>query len=222
MIKDIKGIIFDMDGTLLDSLVAWDFLWTRCGEKFLGDPNFRPLEKDDKIVRTSTFRDAMNHIHSVYNIANNGEELLKTLMEATAEFYANDVVLKDGVLEFLEYCYKKGIKMCVATATAMNLVNIAIDHCNIRKYFVDILSCDEVGKGKDKPDIYLLAMEKLGTKLEETWVFEDSHVAVNTAHNIGLKTVGIYDKYNFGHDEIKRISDIYIDDGETMRKLMEE
>ena len=87
---------------------------------------------------------------------------------------------------------------------------------------MDILSCDEVGKGKDKPDIYLLALEKLGTKFEETWVFEDSHVAVNTAHNIGLKTVGIYDKYNFGHEEIKRISDIYIDDGETMRKLMEE
>ena len=222
MIKDIKGIIFDMDGTLLDSLMAWDVLWARCGEKFLGDPNFRPSEEDDKIVRTSTFNDAMNYIHSVYNIANNGEELLETLIEATADFYGNDVVLKKGVLEFLEYCCKNGIKMCVATATSLDLINIAIDRCNIRKYFVDILSCDEIGKGKDNPDIYLMAMERLGTKLEETCVFEDSHIAISTAHNIGFKTVGIYDKYNFGHDEIKRISDIYIDDGETMRKLMEE
>ena len=222
MIKDIKGIIFDMDGTLLDSLMAWDFLWTRCGEKFLGDPNFRPLEKDDKIVRTSTFRDAMNHIHSVYNIANSGDELLETANRMMEEFYENDVMLKKGVFEFLEYCYKKGIKMCVASATALDLINIAVKHCNIGKYFVDILSCAQIGKGKDQPDIYLLAMERLGTKPEETCIFEDSHIAINTAYNIGMKTVGIYDKYNFGHEEMKKLSNVYIDDGETMEKLIEE
>ena len=222
MIKDIKGIVFDMDGTLVDSLMVWDVLWARVGEKFLGDSTFHPSDKDDKIVRTSTLKDAMNHIHSVYNIANSGDELLETANRMMEEFYENDVMLKKGVFEFLEYCYKKGIKMCVASATALDLINIAVKHCNIGKYFVDILSCAQIGKGKDQPDIYLLAMERLGTKPEETCIFEDSHIAINTAYNIGMKTVGIYDKYNFGHEEMKKLSNVYIDDGETMEKLIEE
>jgi len=221
MLKDIKGIVFDMDGTLVDSLMVWDVLWSRAGERFLGDSTFHPSDKDDKIVRTLTLKDAMNHIHSVYNIANSGEELLEAANEMMIEFYENDVTLKKGVLEFLEYCYKKGIKMCVASATALDLINMAVKHCNIGKYFVDILSCADIGKGKDQPDIYLMAMERLGTKPEETCIFEDSHIAINTAYNIGMKTVGIYDKHNFGHEEMKKLSNVYIDDGETMEKLIE-
>ena len=219
--KDIKGIVFDMDGTLIDSLMVWDVLWSKAGEKFLGNPDFRPESKGDKFVRTSTLKDAINHIYSVYNIAGSSEELLEFANAVIFNFYKNDVMLKKGVLEFLEYCYKKGIKMCVASATATDLIKVAVKHCNIGKYFIDILSCADIGKGKDQPDIYLLAMERLGTKPEETCIFEDSHIAINTAYNIGMNTVGIYDKYNFGHEEMKKLSNVYIDGGETMEKLIE-
>ena len=121
------------------------------------------------------------------------------------DFYKNEVELKKGVLEFLEYCSEKGIKMCVASATDVKLFKIAIERCGIGKYFTDILSCAELGKGKDQPDIYLKALETLGTSIEEACVFEDSHVAVETAAKIGIKTVGIYDKYNYGQEEMKKI-----------------
>jgi beta-phosphoglucomutase-like phosphatase (HAD superfamily) len=77
-----------------------------------------------------------------------------------------------------------------------------------------------LGKGKEEPDIYLLAADFLGEKLSETWVFEDSLVAIETATKIGMPTVGIYDANNFGQDKIAEIASVYVDKGETLLKLI--
>ena len=221
MLSNIKGAIFDMDGTLVDSLMLWDVLWEKFGVKFLKREGFRPLKDDDKIVRTKTLKDAMDHIHSVYNIGSSGEELLETANELMIDFYSNDVELKKGVSEFLEYCYNRGIRMCIASATDISLIKLAVEHLKIGKYFVKILSCAEIGKGKDQPDIYLKALETLGTSIEETYIFEDSHIAIDTAYKIGMKTVGIYDKYNYGQKEMKKIATVYIAEDETLKKLID-
>lgn len=220
MIKEIKGAIFDMDGTLVDSLMLWDVIWDRFGEKFLNGQPFRPSEKDDKAVRTMTLKDAMDYLYSIYKIGNSGQELLDTTNEIMESFYANEVKLKEGVADFLEYCYSQGIKMCIASATDIRLINIAVKHCKIEKYFSHIFSCAEIGKGKDQPDIYLKSLGALGTEFEDTCIFEDSHIAIATAKKIGMKTVGIYDKFNYGQDEIKKIADVYIERGETLLKLL--
>ena len=110
--------------------------------------------------------------------------------------------------------------MCIASATDIDLIKIAVAHCRLEKYFPSILSCAEIGKGKDEPDIYLKAIECLGTSIEETCVFEDSHIAIKTANKIGAKTVGIYDKFNYGQEEMKKIADVYIGEGETLLKLL--
>lgn len=222
MIKGLKGAIFDMDGTLIDSLMLWDIIWKDFGDVFLEGRDFSPSKADDKKVRTMTLKDAMNYIHDEYGIGKNGEELLEETNRIMTEFYSERVELKDGVSEFLEYCHNSGIKMCIASATDINLINIAVKHCNIGKYFENILSCAEIGKGKDQPDIYIKAMESLGTKTEDTCIFEDSHVAIETADKLGIKTVGIYDKYNYGHDIIKKVATVYIDDGESLKKLITE
>jgi HAD superfamily hydrolase (TIGR01509 family) len=221
MTMNIKGAIFDMDGTLVDSLMVWDVLWSRFGEKFLNDPTFHPDTDADKAVRTMTLRDAMNFIHERYNIAESGAALLDTANEMMREFYFNDVKLKPGVREFLDYLTEKGVKMCIASATSTDLLDIAIDHCDLRKYFPKIFSCGAIGKGKDVPDIYLLALDYLGTDKAETWVFEDSYVALCTASGIGLPTVGIYDKYNFDTDKLEAKSTIYIPDGGKLSSLID-
>lgn len=220
MINDINGAIFDLDGTLVDSLFLWDVIWEEFGIRFLDGDKFLIEETDDKKVRTMTLKNAMDFLHTKYNLASSGEELLAVTNEIIADFYSNKVELKKGVLELLEYCYQKNIKMCIASATDMELINLAIDHCNIRKYFVDILSCTQIGKGKDEPDIYLKALDCLGTEKEKTCVFEDSHIAIRTALKLGLKTVGIYDKFNYGYDEIKKIATVCVDEGETLEKLI--
>ena len=220
MFKNIKGAIFDMDGTLVDSLMLWDIIWKKFGSAFCADGVFTPSAADDKAVRTMTLKDAMNHIHMQYNIGKTGNELLETANRIMNDFYSKEVMLKDGVAEFLEYCNVNGIKMCIASATEIELIKIAVKHCNIEKYFMDILSCAQIGKGKDEPDIYLKALECLGTSAAETCIFEDSHIAICTADKLGIKTVGIYDKYNYGQDEIRKTATIYISEGDSLKSLI--
>lgn len=217
---EIKAAIFDMDGTLIDSLMIWDVLWSKFGEKYLNDKSFRPTKEDDKKVRTLTLKDAMDLIHQNYNLGESGEELLNYTNRVMVDFYSNEVMVKDGVIEFLEYCKSNGVKMCIATATAMELLTYALKRCDLEKYFLKIFSCGDIGKGKDKPDIFVLAQEFLGEKVSETWVIEDSLVAIETATKIGMPTVGIYDEFNYGQERIKEIATKYIAKGETLLKLL--
>ncbi len=217
---EIKAAIFDMDGTLVDSLMLWDVLWSAFGEKYLNNKDFRPSAKDDKAVRTLTLKDAMELIHKNYNMGESGQELLNFADNLMLDFYSNTVELKSGVREFLDYCKQNGVKMCIASATAPELVKVAIKHCDIEKYFLKVFSCADLGLGKDKPDIFLLASEFLGEELKDTWVFEDSVVAIETATKIGMPTTAIFDRFNFGQERMKEIATIYVAEGESLLKVI--
>lgn len=217
---NFKAAIFDMDGTLIDSLILWEVLWAEFGEKFLGNKKFMPSKTDDKAVRTLPLDKAMDLIHKNYKMAESSQELLDTANEIMIDFYKNTVKTKAGVKEFLEDCRKKGIRMCIASATAPDLIKIAAEHCGLTQYFEKIFSCADIGKGKESPDIFLKACEYFGTKPEETCVFEDSLVAIETATKIGMPTVGIYDRNNFGQDRIKELATVYIANGETLSKII--
>ena len=217
---EMKAIIFDMDGTLVDSLMFWDVLWANFGEKYLGDKNFRPSEEDDKKVRTLTLKDAMQLVHDNYKLGESGEELLNCANQALIDFYSNDVTLKLGVKEFLEYCKNAGVKMCIASATAPELLSVALANCGIAQYFPKVFSCGAIDKGKDQPDVFLLAQRYLGESISDTWVAEDSLVAIETATKIGMPTIGVYDAYNYGQERIKEIATEYIAPGETLVKLV--
>ena len=218
----IQAAIFDMDGTLIDSLMLWDIMWETFGEKFLNKKGFAPRIEDDKKVRTLTLKDAMCLIHDNYHLGNSGEELLELANSIILDFYANRVELKPGVREFLDFCSNHGVKMCIASATAPDLVDVAMTHCDLKKYFSRVFSCGEIGKGKEEPDVFLLARDYLGTSIEDTWVFEDSLTSIETATKIGMNTVAIYDRFNYGQDRMQEIASEYIAKGETLLKLIKE
>ena len=98
----IKGAIFDMDGTLVDSLSFWDILWERIGETYLGKKNFRPSEEVDKNVRTMIFTKAMGYVKNVYSIGVSEDELTNFGTSSLADFYRNTVGLKTGAKELLD------------------------------------------------------------------------------------------------------------------------
>ena len=218
---DIKAAIFDLDGTLVDSLMLWDVIWSSMGKRYKNDNGFRPTEADDKAVRTLTLSDAMELIHKSYKLGESGKELLDFVNGLMVDFYKNEVQLKSGVKEFLDCLKSQNVKMCVASATASELLEIAMEHCGLNEYFDLIFSCAQIGKGKDEPDIFLMAQEALGAETENTCVFEDSLVAIETAKKIGMKTVGIYDKYNYGGDRIRELADVYVGEGETLLKVVD-
>ena len=110
--------------------------------------------------------------------------------------------------------------MCVASATAPELIALAMEHCGISHYFETVFSCSVLGKGKEEPDIYLAAQAHFGLDAEEIWVFEDSLIAIETAIGIGMHTAAIYDCYNFGQETMQRIADVYVAEGETLEKLI--
>ncbi len=217
---NISGAIFDMDGTLVNSLIFWDVLWEEFGNRYLGGEKFYPDLEADKAIRTMVLAEAMDYYHERFKIGESGADLLNTANEVFKDCYVNRVELKSGVKEFLDYLKGKGVKMCVASATDKALLVYAMERCGLYEYFDKIISCADVGKGKDQPDIYYKALEILKTDKDSTWVFEDSYVALRTANGMGLNTVGIYDKFNFDQDKMEKLATHYIADGETLMKLV--
>ena len=216
----IKGAIFDMDGTLLDSLWGWEELWEWGGRKYLGIEGYRPDESVDKAVRTMVLRDAMEYIHRHCGIGRDAQELVDHFDEILPELYATKFMMKPGAKEFLDYCLELGIPMVLASATAKTFIEIALETHGLRKCFKAVMSCSDIGKGKEHPDIFLEAQRILGTEREETWVFEDSYVALETASAAGFKTVGVYDRYAFEQERLSRSATQYIAKGETLMKLV--
>lgn len=216
----IKGAIFDMDGTILDSLVFWDYLWRSIGEKYMGDVDFRPCDEVNKQVRTMIFRDAMAYFKSYYDLPVDTEEFIRFTSNGMFDFYKNVAKPKQGAKALLAHLKAQGIPLCLASASAMPVVQYALSCHGMLQYFDALLSCADIGVGKDEPDIYLKALELLGVSRDEACVFEDSYVALETAKGAGLQTVGIFDKYSFGQDRLRNAADIYLDEQKTLEHLI--
>lgn len=216
----LDGIIFDMDGTLVDSLGLWQILWEELGEKYFRDPGFWPGPEDDKAIRTMALRDGMYRIHRNYQMAESGEALFLAADGIFRRFYREQVTLKPGVREWLEFCKSQKIPMVIASATAPELIRIALEHCQAEHYFQRIFSCTEVGKGKEAPDVFLAACRYLHTAVEHSWIFEDSALAIQTAAAAGFPSVAIYDPCNMGQQILEETATIYLGPGHTMEELI--
>lgn len=216
---DLQAAIFDMDGTLVDSLMLWDVLNDALETRYPETKGTVIREEDNRLLRVLPLPQAMALLHDHYSIGASKEELTALTEAVFWDFYSNRVQLKEGVGAFLDALQSRGVRMCIASATPMPLIMAALDRCGIRDYFDKVFSCAEIGKGKDAPDIYLAAKAYMGN-LPNTWVFEDAYVAVATATKAGLPTVAIYDPYNPHQEEIRAMADQYIAPGETLLKLL--
>ena len=216
----IKGAIFDMDGTLIDSLIYWEYYWRELGKKFKGIDDFKPSTDDDRAVRTMVTKDATLFIKNRYNFVQSLDEIYGFAMDLIKKFYREIVKEKLGATDLLEYLKSKGVKICLATATDMENVKIALKACDLEKYFDVVLSCADIGKGKDQPDIYINAIKDLNLGKDEVCVFEDSFVALETAKKLGVQTVGIFDINNYGQDRLKNASDFYLEEGFPLTEII--
>ncbi len=216
----IRGAIFDMDGTLVNSLMFWDYLWARIGVEYMNNKDFRPAEEMDKQFRTMIFRDAMSVFMRHYDLPGGEADFMKFASDGIADFYRTRATLKDGASALLEHLSARGVKICLASATEKQYVRVALGHFGIETYFDSVLSCADIGAGKDRPDIYRLAASELGLHKDEICVFEDSYVALETAKREGFHTVGIFDRYNAEQKRLEAASEIYLGEGYSLDELI--
>lgn len=204
----VKGIIFDADGTLLDSMPFWHGLM---GEA-LRSLNVKPSkELNSEIEYMSPFQ-ACEYVIDKFNIPITPEEMMNKMKMRIFNFYNSEVALKPGIKEFLEKLKGAGIKMTVATGTDSPLVSAGLKLNGILDYFEEVLSCADVGKRKNEPDIYRISLEHLGTEKVETIVFEDALYCLETAKADGFKVVAVNEKTERATEEMIAKSDFYMTD----------
>ncbi|MCI8646509.1 MAG: HAD family phosphatase [Firmicutes bacterium] len=186
---EIKAAIFDMDGTLTDSMYIWD----TAGETYLRNNGKEPAPDLRERLRPLSLPQAAELFQREYGITASIEEILKGFDDVVEYEYRHNVVLKPGAAELLELLKARGIPMSVASSSPHSVVDTTLDRLGILPYFSHVVTCGDVGLGKDHPAVYDRAAELMGADRTCTAVFEDALHAVRTASEAGYFVIGIYD-----------------------------
>ena len=204
----IRGAIFDVDGTLLDSMFIWDTI----GETYLRSIGYQPKENLNETFKNMSLHQAARYYQTEYGVTRSIDEIMDGVNAMLERYYRFEVPLKPGVAELLERLRQDGVKLCIATATDRHLVEAALDRCGVLSCFGEIFTCNEVGHGKDEPDIFEATLRFLGTRREETLVFDDALYAVRTAKEAGFLVAAVYDSHERSQAEVRARSDLYLED----------
>lgn len=193
----MKAAIFDMDGTILDSMSVWDGF----GQDYLRTIAIEPPENLWQEIRAMSYIETANYFIKTFSLPNTPEELMKIWDDFVYERYERMAKLKPGVKEYIKKLYDSGTKICLATATMKFIARAMLEKFEIEKYFDFIITEEDVGAGKTEPDIYIEAAKRLGEAPSDCIVFEDSLHAIKTAKNAGFTVWGLLDPSASDHHE---------------------
>lgn len=210
----MKALIFDLDGTLLDSMPAWNQLL----DNMLLNRGITPPA--DLLDRTKTLglENATGMVLQEFGLDDDPAEVYQMFQDEMEYQYCHTIPLKPGVQEFLD-AMKGRLPMAVATATSRALVEKVLAHHNLTDYFQSVTTVAEVGIGKHDPKVFLTAAEKLETAPEDCVVFEDSLTAIRSANAAGFHTVAIHEATNMHEqDALKAEANLYVNDFFEVKK----
>lgn len=204
----IAGAIFDLDGTVLDSMKIWE----DAPELYLESLGLKAEPGLGKTLFSMSMAEGAEFLKEHYCPDQDADAIITGVNRIVRNFYFEQVCLKEGAGQFLKDLKQAGIKITAATTSDRELVEKALERLSVIDCFDRIFTCTEIGAGKSQPDIFLAAAEHMGTAPENTWVLEDSLYAIQTAKKAGFRTVGVYDgSSEEDQGEIRRLTDIYLE-----------
>ena len=207
LVDNSKAIIFDLDGTLIDSMNVWSDI-----DKEFFKMHDLPFEEDyQKEIGHKGLKEIAAYTKSRYNLKESEDEIVTIWLDMAKEAYAYKIPLKEGVKSFLEYLQSKNIKMGIATSNSLELTELVLKHHDIYKYFSKVVTVNELKTNKGSPDIYLHISDSFGLVPSECIVFEDLLTGIKTAKKAGYKVVGVKEISSLDKEkEIREIADLYI------------
>lgn len=206
-VHKIRGVIFDLDGTLIDSMGVW----TQVDRDYLSKRNIEvPDNLFVDIEEGNSFVEVARYFKQKFSLADSIEEIIDEWTGLVSEHYEHNIRLKPGVLEFLKLLKEHQVKIGIGTSNTMYLATKVLKSNGILEYFDSIVTgCQEI-KGKPFPDIFLKVADELGLSPEECLVCEDVLAGIQAAKNAGMRIVGIYDSYSEPERAaIEKLADFY-------------
>lgn len=209
MLKNKKAVIFDLDGTLVDSM----WMWKAIDIEYLGKYGIELPINLQKDIEGMSFSETAVYFKETFQIPDSLEEIKADWNRMAYDKYTKEVPLKKGAGEFLAYCKRKEILLGIATSNSRQLAESTLEALGVKEYFRCIMTGCDVEKGKPSPDIYLATAEKLQVLPKECLVFEDVIMGIKAGKNAGMEVCAIEDAYSlFQTEDKKKLADYYIKD----------
>lgn len=209
MLQDIKAVIFDLDGSLVDSM----WIWKDIDIEYLGRFGIELPEQLQDEIEGMSFSETAVYFKERFQIPDSLEQMKDDWNKMAWDKYVHEVMLKPGADVFLRYCIEHGIKLGIATSNSRQLVEAVAEARGFGKDFDCIMTACEVAKGKPAPDIYLAVAKNLGVDPLQCLVFEDIVSGIMAGKSAGMRVCAVEDKYSLHQTEDKKaLADYYITD----------
>lgn len=207
--KKFKGAIFDMDGTLLDTM----YMWRHLAQEYLKHSNISMPDDITEQMAIKGLNATVDYMIDNLNLNISHEKLTQELLDMIADHYRTQAVMKKGALDFLRKLNERGVSTVVLSATDENLIMLAADRLGMTKYLSHkLLSCGTLKYTKNHPESFIKAAKYIGCAPDEVMVFEDAWYAASTAKNAGLALGVIADREEHRTAEMRELADFYIEE----------
>lgn len=215
MLKDIDAIIFDIDGTLVDSM----HVWTDIDDIFLEKYHLEEPENFHEGMEGKSYSETAQYFLDLFpELPHTKQELEDEWHEMAFEIYTKELQLKKGAYDFIVDMHKAGIKLGIATSNSRDLAEGLLMNTGVWQYLDAVWTSDEAKAGKPAPDVYLKVAESLGVKPERCLVFEDVPNGILAGINAGMKVCAVEDPFSKPQEERKKeLADYYIQDYDDIK-----
>lgn len=209
MLNNKEAVIFDMDGSLVDSMWVWKDIDTEYLSRF----GLTVPDDLGQLIEGMSFTETAMYFKERFGLERPLELIKADWNEMAWEKYRTEVMLKPGTRELLDHCRRHGIKLGIATSNSRQLVDMVMRARGVFDYFSSIMTSCEAKKGKPAPDIYLMTAKQLAVKPENCLVFEDIIFGIQAGKAAGMEVCAVEDDYSaYQREEKRRLADYYIND----------